>query len=418
MSRNGEIRKLLDNEFDSYVEVFHGAYPALAYSMSDEKKQQLIKSLIKTNDEDAEVNYYGYFRDGKLLGAMIIYDFEMRIFSVNTTVGGIGDVCVALLHKREHVGKELLIFFHKYCLEKGIPLALLYPFRPDFYSRMGYGFGKKMNQYSFKPINLPVTSKQNLRFLNSSDIKKTAECFNRVATQVHGMILRRENKFKNMFDNLKVVGYEENNRIEGFIAFRFKQIDKDNFIRNNILIRELVYENRNVFRSLLSFLRTQNDQIHRIIYNTPDDHFHHLLLDPRSQGNKSFFHISQETNISGVGMMYRVTNTSRMFEVLKDHNFGTQSLKLKVTIFDSFLPENDGSTIIHFKEGKSIVVSSDEFDVEIKLRVTEFSSLIMGVISFRKLFRYDLAEISNPDYIEIVNQIFRVEEPPITIEPF
>jgi len=99
MSRNGEIRKLLDNEFDSYVEVFHGAYPALAYSMSDEKKQQLIKSLIKTNDEDAEVNYYGYFRDGKLLGAMIIYDFEMRIFSVNTTVGGIGDVCVALLHR-------------------------------------------------------------------------------------------------------------------------------------------------------------------------------------------------------------------------------------------------------------------------------------------------------------------------------
>jgi len=283
---------------------------------------------------------------------------------------------------------------------------------------MGYGFGKKMNQYSFKPINLPVTSKQNLRFLNSSDIKKTAECFNRAATQVHGMILRRENKFKSMFDNLKVVGYEENNRIEGFIAFRFKQIDKDNFIRNNILIRELVYENRIVLRSLLSFLRTQNDQIHRIIYNTPDDHFHHLLLDPRSKGNKSFFHISQETNISGVGMMYRVTNTSRMFEVLKDHNFGTQSLKLKVTIFDSFLPENDGSTIIHFKEGKPIVVSSDEFDVEIKLRVAEFSSLIMGVISFRKLFRYDLAEISNPDYIEIVNQIFRVEEPPITIEPF
>jgi len=418
MSRNREIRKLLDNEFDSYVEVFHGAYPALAYSMSDDKKHQLIKSLMKTNNEDAEVNYYGYFRDGKLLGAMIILDFEMRIFSVTTTVGGIGDVCVALLHKKEHIATELLIYFHKYCNEKGIPLTLLYPFRPDFYAKMGYGFGKKMNQYSFKPNNLPVTSKQNLRFLNSSDIKKIAECFNRAATQVHGMIFRREHKFKSMFDNLKVVGYEENNRIEGFIAFRFKQIDKDNFLRNNILIREFVYENGNVFRSLLSFLSSQHDQIHRIIYNTPDDHFHHILLDPRSKGNKSFFHISQETNISGVGMMYRVTRTSRMFEVLKDHNFGSQNLKLKVTIFDSFLPENDGSTIIHFKEGKSIVVSSDEFDVEIKLGVAEFSSLIMGVISFRKLYGYNLAEISNPEYIEIVNQIFLVEEPPITTEPF
>lgn len=283
---------------------------------------------------------------------------------------------------------------------------------------MGYGFGRKMNQYSFKAKFLPSTTKKNLRFLDSNDISAVAECFNCAASKVHGMIIRPEYKFKDMFNSLKVVGYEEEGRILGFVAFRFKQLDQTNMIRNNILLREFVYENRSALRALLAFLRTQHDQVHRIVYNTPDDHFHHLLFDPRSKGNKNFFHISQESNIQGVGMMYRVIDSSRMFNVLNDHNFGNQTLKLKITLIDTFLPENEGSIIIDFDKGIARVLSDIKFDVEIKLKVADFSSLIMGVISFRKLYKYDLAEISNSVYLEKVNSLFLTEEEPITIEPF
>jgi predicted acetyltransferase len=262
---------------------------------------------------------------------------------------------------------------------------------------MGYGFGKKMNQYCFEAKFLPTKAKTNLRYLNSNDTRAIAECFNRAASKVHGMIFRPEYKFKDMFTNLKVVGYEEEGRILGFIAFRFKQLDQANMIRNNILLREFIYENRSAFQALLAFLKTQHDQIHRIVYNTPDDHFHHLLFDPRSKGNKSFFHISQESNIQGVGMMYRVIDTSRIFELLKDHNFGNQTLKLKITLIDTFLPENDGIII---------------------LKVADFSSLILGVISFRKLYNYNIAEISDPECLDKVNTLFLVEEAPITTEPF
>ncbi|MFX0087478.1 MAG: enhanced intracellular survival protein Eis [Candidatus Hodarchaeota archaeon] len=418
MSKIGIVRKLVDDDFDDYIEIFHGAYPVFAQPMSKEKREQLIESLKNKNNTYPEENYYGYFRDDKLHGTMIFYDFKMRIFSTITTVGGLGDVSVDLLTKKEHIAKEMMEYFHNHYRERKIPLTLLYPFRPDFYAKMGYGFGKKMNQYSFEAINLPVTEKKTLRFLDSNDIKAVAECFNRVAVKVHGMILRPEYKFKDMFNNLKVVGYEENNRILGFIGFRFRQLDKYNMIRNNILIREFVYENRAAFRALVSFLRTQHDQINRIIYNTPDDHFHHILFDPRSKGNESLFHISQETNIQGVGMMYRVIDTPRMFEVLEGHNFGHQSVRLKITIDDTFLSQNAGNTIIHFEDGKGTIVDSGEYETEIKLKIADFSSLIMGVISFRKLFRYNLAEISNPEYLEVINNLFLTEEGPITTEPF
>ncbi|MHA2039676.1 MAG: GNAT family N-acetyltransferase, partial [Promethearchaeota archaeon] len=387
------VRKLKDDEFIDYIEVFHGAYPALARPMPEEKKQKWIDSMIKKNNEYPEENYYGYFRDNKLLGGMIFYDFQMNIFSTTVTVGGVGDVCISLLNKKEHIAKEMMKYFHNHYREKGVPLTLLYPFRPDFYAKMGYGFGKKMNQYCFKAKFLPTKTKTNLRYLNSNDTRAVAECFNRTASKVHGMIFRPEYKFKDMFTNLRVVGYEEEGRILGFIAFRFKQLDQANMIRNNILLREFIYENRSAFQALLAFLKTQHDQIHRIVYNTPDDHFHHLLFDPRSKGNKSFFHISQESNIQGVGMMYRVIDTSRIFELLKDHNFGNQTLKLKITLIDTFLPENEGSIMLNFQKGTVSVLSDNAFDVEIRLKVADFSSLILGVISFRKLYNYNIAEI-------------------------
>lgn len=418
MSHTNIVRKLKDDEFNEYIEVFHGAYPALARPMPEEKKQKWIDSMMKKNNEYPEENYYGYFRDNKLLGGMIYYDFQMNIFSNTVTVGGVGDVCVSLLNKKEHIAKEMLKHFHEHYREKNVPLTLLYPFRPDFYAKMGYGFGKKMNQYSFKAKFLPITTKKNLRYLNSEDTSAIAECFNRAASKVHGMILRPEYKFKDMFNSLKVVGYEEEGRILGFIAFRFKQLDQGNMVRNNILLREFVYENRSALRALVAFLRTQHDQVHRIVYNTPDDHFHHLLFDPRSKGNKKFFHISQESNIQGVGMMYRVIDSSRMFEVLKDHNFGNQTLELKITLIDTFIHENDGSIVVSFEKGTAEVTSADKFDVEIKLQIADFSSLIMGVISFRKLYEYDLVEISNSAYLKQVNSLFLTEEEPITIEPF
>ena len=86
---------------------------------------------------------------------------------------------------------------------------------------------------------------------------------------------------------------------------------------------------------------------------------------------------------------------------------------------DIFLPENDEKLVIHFQKGKPKVISNkEEFDVEISIEIARFSSLIMGAVSFKRLYEYNLVQITDKKYIGLLDKLFRTEEPPFTIEPF
>jgi predicted acetyltransferase len=46
--------------------------------------------------------------------------------------GGIGNVAVDLRRKKEHIAKDMMEYIHKHYRDSGAPMALLWPFRPDF----------------------------------------------------------------------------------------------------------------------------------------------------------------------------------------------------------------------------------------------------------------------------------------------
>ncbi|MFX0206887.1 MAG: enhanced intracellular survival protein Eis, partial [Candidatus Hodarchaeota archaeon] len=416
-------RKLIDSDFDAFLEIWAGAYPGqVPGNFTKEMRRQKKDEWINTNNENTNVNFYGCFQDDKLLGGLILYDFEICLFSGHIVqCGGIGEVCVDLLYKKEHVSKELMQFAHTHFYERDYSLICLYPFRPDFYAKMGYGLGNKMNQYQFEPKALPKGQKSNISFLTLKDMKSLSECFNRYAKATHGMILRSEENdfFRQMLSGMRVLGYWENEKILGYLAFRMKPVDGGSWLQHNIHIVEFVYESPEVLLSLLTFLTTQQDQVHRIVYNTHDHDFHHILKEPRSRGNESIFHIFQESNIQGVGIMYRVINVAKFFTLLSNHSFGDQSIKLKITILDTFLPENDGNYIVHFQKGKPKVISTkDDYDAEVTLDIARFSSLVMGAVHLSKLYGYGLIELTDEKILQLVDKLFRTDEPPFTIEPF
>jgi predicted acetyltransferase len=286
---------------------------------------------------------------------------------------------------------------------------------------MGYGLGNKMNQYQFEPNAVPIQQKSNITFLSLKDIKSLSDCFNRYAKTTHGMILRSEENhfFKQLLSGMKVVGYWEDEKLAGYLAFRMKPVEGGSWLQHNIHIVEFIYDSPEILLSFLTFLATQQDQVHRIMYNTHDHDFHHLLKEPRSHGNESIFHIFQESNIQGVGIMYRVINVSKFFTLLSNHSFGDQSIKLKIAIQDTFLPVNDGDYIIHFQKGKPMVISSkDAYDAEVKLDIARFSSLVMGAVSLSKLYGYGLIQLTDRNLLHVLDKLFRTDEPPFTIEPF
>lgn len=417
------IKKMENDDFNTFLDIWARAYPGqVPDNFSEERKRQKIEKWIKTNNKNDAVNFFGCFQKEKLVGGMILYDFEMNLYSNSiVSCGGIGEVCVDLLHKKEHVAKDLMIYAHNHFYNRGFCLTCLYPFAPDFYAKMGYGLGNKMNQYSFEPKSLEQRMRKNISSLSLDDIKSLSACFNNYATSTHGMILRTvdNNFFKQMLGGMQVTGYWENGKLLGYLAFRMKKVEGGSWLQHNIHIIEFIYKSPKVFLSLLSLLATQQDQVHRIIYNTHDHHFHHFLKEPRSRGNENIFHIFQESNIQGVGIMYRLINTTKFFTLLSDHNFRDQTVKLKINIIDTFLSENDGSLVIQFQKGNPTVTSAgEEYDVEISITNDYLTSLIMGAVSFKKLYEYGLVLLSDKGYIGSLNNLFMTDEPPNTFEPF
>jgi predicted acetyltransferase len=116
--------------------------------------------------------------------------------------------------------------------------------------------------------------------------------------------------------------------------------------------------------------------------------------------------------------MYRVIDTAGLFAALKRHNFGNRDCRLKISVTDSFFPENQASHIVHFADGQPRCKKSGVFDVEINLDVSDFSSLVMGAVNFRSLYDYGLAEISDKRYVNMINSLFLTDQKPKTTTQF
>jgi predicted acetyltransferase len=167
---------------------------------------------------------------------------------------------------------------------------------------------------------------------------------------------------------------------------------------------------------MMTFLYTQFDQVRHVVYSAPDDDFHFVPADPRNQTDNMLYPggtVFHESGKSGIGVMFRVVDVPGAFANLRDHDFGGQSCRVKLTVRDTFLPENDGSYVIDFKNGAvQSVKNSGKADFEISLDIADFSSVIMGSVDLLNLYRYGRVELSDDRYLDAAGRLFYVREKP------
>ncbi len=415
-----EIREIAEYELDALVTLVAQAYPGSNF-FAPEARKRLKDRVLRSMREEPTQHHYGYFHDNQMQGVMKLFDFTMTLLSAKVKVGGIGTVAVDLLHKKEKVAMHMLSFFLRYYRGRDVNMAVLYPFRVDFYKQMGFGVGTKMNQYRCLPGSLPNRGeKGNVVYLRPADQADMLACYTRLMDRTNGMIAKTRLEAGMVFEQPEniIVGCKREGKLSGYLVFSFKPAHAENHICNDLFVKELIYENTDALLDLLSFLHSQADQVNRVIVQTQDEYFHHLLADPRNHTSRMLPSVYHESNVSGVGIMYRVLNVAGIFADLREHNFGDQTCRLKITVADSFLPENEGSTVVHFAQGYARLSGDDRYDAEIRLDISDFSSLLVGAVPFRQLMRYGLAEISDPAYVETVTRLFAACEKPICTTAF
>jgi predicted acetyltransferase len=414
VKRERVIRPLqTEDEWDRYTTIAINAYPGVR--VTDAAGRQRMKERGQKMHANPIISVMGLFETDEMRGIMRLYDFTMRLHGTNMLVGGVGGVGVDLLHKKERVAYDLIQFFQAHYREKGAALVALYPFRPDFYKQMGYGYGRKINQYRIQPAALPNGSRQNVSLLDGSHRQALADCHARILEASNGIMAQFEYELDSIFSNhnLQKFGYWDDGELRGYLLFAFEPVPKGNFLRNNIIVRALMYENTAALCGLLAFLRVQADQIETIVLNTQEEDFHLLLNDPRNGSQNLIPAGYHESNTQGVGIMYRVIDVPRLFELLADHNFGGQTCTLQINLTDSFWPVCAGRWNLVVENGRATLNPNAESDVEISLDIAEFSSLITGATTFRTLLAYGLAQISDVTYANTVHQLFYTANKPV-----
>jgi predicted acetyltransferase len=416
---NTTIRPLADQEIAPFARIAANAYPAMRLA-SEEDVRGFAERLRDRMAPPADT-LYGAFRDGALVGGMRLIEFHMNVRGETLPTGGVGLVAVDLLHKKEKVARDLISSFLDWCGERKEPFAALYPFRPDFYKRMGFGYGAKSNQYHLRPDAFPANGDRSaLRYLTIADKEAIGACYTRLQRRTHGMMEKLPKELGRYLEggDARVVGNERDGTLTGYMAFGFDTDPKGNFIVNNLHVRELIYETREALAALLAFLNSQADQIARVAIETQDEMFHHLFAEPRDDSGALFPSVYHQTNTQGVGIMYRVVDTHAAWAALSGVDFGGETLRLRLHARDTFRPTNDQPITIVFADGKPHIAEESQHDVALDLDIAEFSSLLMGVVDLESLYFYELAEVSDPAWIPRLTRLFATPRKPITTTAF
>lgn len=415
------IQSIQEKDYEELARIVGDAYPAFGMH-EDEARQKFIDKVDNRQKNIPDVNHYGYFEEEQLKGTYRFHDFKMNLYGETVPFGGVGLVAVDLLHKKERIAKRMLIESMNRCKEKGYAMAGLYAFRPDFYQKMGFGFGAKKHEYKIEPRSMPNSgSKQHIANVTDEEqMQLLMTCYNDYASRQHGMMYRDQEDFKNLFEQKenRIVVFKRKDEVEGYAIFTFQKSPEGNFLINDIKVKELVYLHTEALGELMTYFHVQHDQIARVIFHTADDDFHFLPFDVRNGSNNMIPSVYHESNSSGVGLMYRVLDVKQFLSQFKGRAFGLEECTVKFSVQETLLEDSRVEVVVQFKDGKLHLLEEGPIDVEVEIDISHFSSLMMGAASFRALHRYGLITISDAAFEKQLYRIFSTVEKPVCMTAF
>ncbi|MFO8060120.1 MAG: GNAT family N-acetyltransferase [Bacillota bacterium] len=316
-----EIRPVqTERELEDFTGLQMNAYPAIPTPFTER-----LEHLRRLHDSDDTSSLWGMWDAGDMIAGGRLLDFSMNYMGTFIRAGGIGALAVGLTHKKRGAARDFMRFFLDRCQERRQVVALLYPFRPDFYYRMGFGYGTKMNRYRFEPRSLPLSGQPGrIRLLTEDDADRIRACHDAYAARHHGWCTLSLYELKGLLHRYgggRLVGYPEDGDLDGYMTFDFKRAHDSNFVMNDLVLRHWIWNTPRALAALCGFLHRQQDQFSRIEYCTQDAGFHHLLRDVRNDTGNMLPGVAHETNIAGVGLMYRIVSITNFLDAV-EFDFG------------------------------------------------------------------------------------------------
>ena len=420
-----EIRLIGPEIMDEYMYIYLNAYPAFKDLDEDCYKKFEAKNT-RDMELDEKVDFYGCFREGKLIATMKLVNFEMNVYGPMQKAVGLMALGVHPLYKKQGVAREMVRFYEKYTLEKDA-ICVLLPFRIGFYRKMGYGLGSRMDEYHIPTENLPAwDSPEGLEPLSLGDLEKVFSANDEFCSMNHGMLRKFEEEKRLMEADTSTlrIGCFEDGRLTGYAAYRYEDASETNYTMNRIVVDELVYFNGEVIRKILGFFRNQSDLAQTIVIRSGEEDFYHLLTDPADISGYYIPNGYLQTNVSAICNMYKIPDPAAFVGRTSYRKFPPMELKAAFSYTDEMTGEK-GRLIISFRKNKDGMSSrweaeegSGDADIEIECMKGDLSSLLMGSLRAGSMIRMGMVWADRPEYADVLDALMYYKQRPFSNNDF
>lgn len=400
------------NNFETYTDILSRCYPMMEIKTAEDKKDAVEHR--QAMDQYETVSHIGVYEEETLLAGYIHYAFPMNIYGQTLPTTGVGTLAVDLPYKKRGIAKQMITHAIEKSKGEGYALIQLYPFRPDFYRKMGFGFGPQLNVFRFSAEQVPYDSEaEPVLRLDGNNLEEIMRCYHDWSEDTHGSFDKQEYEFRHISAaHTHTVGCRVNGQLKGYLVYEMKHHQDFN---HDMKILDWFTTSNEAFQSLLNFLHQQKDQVHSIIFPTFDDDFAFLLNDPRHQSERLIHRIYHETHERGTGLMYRILNVPLFMTYIEDHSFGQQTVGINFEVSDSLMNANETYSF-QFTNGKPTVNDAPlKHGITLSLEIADLSSLLMGCISLEKLLKYNKVTASgDSDEIAKAIELFGHPQKPVS----
>ena len=407
MKTNREIRPIGTEYVEEYIEIYLNAYPAFK-ALDEDCREYFRQKTRRDMTSDKEVDFFGMFQDDRLISIMKLVSFQMNIYGQIRPAIGLMSLAVHPLFKKQGAALEMVRFYEAYAEEKGADITVLLPFNIEFYRKMGYGLGARIDEYHVPTASLPKQkSLQHLRLLHETDFPDILACHEAFAKAKHGMLMKFEEEIRDMEadDSILRVGYYDEGTLAGYAAYRFKENSETNYTLNRIEVEEMICCDGKVLREILGYFRNQADLAQTIVLRSGEEDFYHLLPDASHVSGYYIPYGYLQTSVSAMGNMYKILDPVRFVNNTSYRRFPMIDRTVTFRYTDELSGET-GDVTVTFQEGMwSAAKVSAAQDAIIICTKGDLSSLLMNCGRLSSFIRLGVMETDKPEEIPVLDQL-------------
>lgn len=352
---------------------------------------------------------------GSLAGASKIYRMEVHIAGAALPMMGLAAVAVAPSHRRRGLGARLCTEALRVATNRGDVVSVLYPFRPDYYERLGWGLVGELHDYRFETAALPdYEEARHVRpATGESDGDAIAACYARVAARSNGPIVRDRRVWAYRLaaeelgvrpltaqaaagtprsgSNLRAVVFDDDG-VAGYALLR--SVSRRDRGKGTVEIRELVAESERAYRGLLGHVAALSDRWPRgRHFARPEERFGDRLSEPRPPGRPTARSLYFPTARIVRGPMLRVLDVAAALRARPWFDAGggrTGSMRIRVS--DAQRPENEGPWLVRLDgAGGGVVEADGDAGVDERGETGDLVELSTDASMFGRIFAGDIS---------------------------